>query len=249
MKSFKIAVAQIPSDKGNVESNIKLHIQAINLAGKNAISLIVFPELSLTGYEPELAESLAFSVDDERLIKLSSVAKDNGTFVVLGAPLKSENKVEIGSIIISPEGETSTYSKMHLHPGEGDFFNAGSQLKTIEIENHKIAIAICADMNNPSHAQAYSENGATVYIGSVLITEGGYAEDTQKMANYAQQHNMLVAMANHNQPTGGWSPTGKSAIWNDKGLLAVASKTENALVVAQHIDKVWVSDVINIEQA
>lgn len=203
--------------------------------------------MSLTGYEPQLAKSLALSVDDQRLGVLSTTARNNGLFVVAGAPLKLESQVEVGAVVISPSGAIATYSKMHLHPGEEDYFSAGKQLKMLEVENQKVALAICADMNSAVHIDAYVEQGATVYAGGVLITESGYVEDTREMASDAQKHNMLVAMANHNQPTGGWSPIGRSAIWDGNGLLSAAGKTEDVLLMAQQINGAWTSEIIKIE--
>lgn len=36
-------------------------------------------------------------------------------------------------------------------------------------------------------------------LSGVVFTENGYVLDTKQLAEYAQKHNMLVAMANHNQ--------------------------------------------------
>lgn len=66
-ENLKIAVAQISSTKGDVSVNINLHLKAIKKAKTKDVSIIVFPELSLTGYELEIAESLAFKMDDIRL--------------------------------------------------------------------------------------------------------------------------------------------------------------------------------------
>ena len=41
----------------------------------------------------------------------------------------------------------------------------------------KIALAICADFANPSHAEAASAQQAEVYIASALISEAGYEVD------------------------------------------------------------------------
>ncbi len=60
------------------------------------------------------------------------------------------------------------------------------------------------------------------------------------------ESNMVVAMANHNQPTGGWSPIGKSAIWSSSGLLARADERQNALVVAENSEQGWTGWVIDI---
>ena len=97
----------------------------------------------------------------------------------------------------------------------------------------KIAIAICADTNNPDHVKIYADKGASIYVAGALVTEGGYNSDTEKLATYAKQHNMLVAMANHNRPTGGLKPVGKSAAWSKDGLLTMAGENTSSLVISQ----------------
>ncbi len=244
--NFKIAVAQIPSEKGNIDKNIQDHVKAIQCAIEHAVSIVVFPELSLTGYEPELAENLALTLDDERLSSIQEIAVNNNTYVVVGAPLKTKDLPEIGAIIFCPDGGISSYSKMNLHPGEEKYFKAGKELKTIIVKNQKVAIAICADTNNPMHAKAYSENGASIYIAGVLITEGGYTPDTEKLNYYAEQYHMLVTMANHCQPTGGWQPVGKSSAWDENGILAVAGIDSKSLVISEKMDGHWSSVIVEM---
>jgi len=246
VSNLKIAVAQMSSIEGDVDENIKNHLIAIGKASQIGVSYIVFPELSLTGYEPELAGSLAFSTDDSRLKPLIDSAMEKNINIGVGAPLKSDGLPKIGLIIISQVGTVDTYEKMYLHSGEEAYFNRGTNHNCITIGNTKIANAICADTNNSNHARTCSELGASVYIAGVLITEGGYDSDTAVMAAYANEYNMLVAMANHSQPTGNWAPIGKSAIWSNTGLLASASENQNALVVAEKLDGHWSGQVIEI---
>lgn len=246
MKKFKVAVAQIPSIKGNINLNITAHLNAIYKAGTKDVSLLVFPELSLTGYEPELAKSLAFTPNDLRLTELIQAAKNYKMHIIVGAPLKTESLPQIGAIIISPEGKVLTYSKMNLHPGEEEFFSAGTSHLILEVEDKKVAIAICADTGNSEHAKYYGNKGADIYVAGVLITEGGYALDTSRLESYAKNYKMLVAMANHNKPTGGWSPIGKSAIWNSDGLLTSAAEIKDSLVIAENISNNWISEIIEL---
>lgn len=67
MEKFKIAVAQIPSEEGNLDKNIELHMNAVELAQKYSVSIIVFPELSLSGYDLDMASRQALPVHDKRL--------------------------------------------------------------------------------------------------------------------------------------------------------------------------------------
>ena len=60
---MKICLAQTRSFKGEVQKNIENHLRMVKQAIASQASLIIFPELSLTGYEPELAKELAANID------------------------------------------------------------------------------------------------------------------------------------------------------------------------------------------
>lgn len=246
MQNLKIAVAQVLSIKGCVDENILAHLQAIEKASVLDVSYIVFPELSLTGYEPEIAKHLAFSLDDIRLKPLIDSAIKNNIKMAVGAPLQSEGLPKIGLFIISASGAVETYAKMHLHSGEEQYFSEGQAHHYVNMNDTTIANAICADTNNPKHVNDCVEFGASVYIAGVMVTESGYDDDTLAMKNYAKKYNMLVAMANHNQPTGGFRPIGKSAIWSSSGLLAEASETQNTLVIATKYNNKWSAQAVEI---
>lgn len=246
MSNFKVAVAQVPSINGNVDANIDVHLRAIEKASELAVSYIVFPELSLTGYDPEHALQFAFTLNDSRLQPLIDSAINNNINIAVGAPLCADGLVNIGLIIISPKGIINSYAKMNLHSGEELYFSKGDHYHCLSINGCKIANAICADANQPKHVEHYAEVGAEVYIMSVLITENGYQSDTRLMASYAKKFNMLVAMANHTQPTGDWAPIGKSAVWSENGLLASANETQSALLVAEKRERGWIAEVIEI---
>lgn len=72
--NFKIAAAQVSSVGGDVSANIEIHLNAVKKAYSLGISYLVFPELSITGYEPKLSKQLAFSKNDPRLVPLQEAA-------------------------------------------------------------------------------------------------------------------------------------------------------------------------------
>ena len=55
---MKIGIAQIDSKRGDIKKNIALHKERIHLAKEKEVNAIFFSELSITGYEPELASVL-----------------------------------------------------------------------------------------------------------------------------------------------------------------------------------------------
>ena len=239
-----MAVAQISSVDGNIAENIAVHINAIEKAASVGVSYIVFPELSLTGYLPECASDLAFTVDDKRLQPLIDIAKLNKITIGVGVPLLTTGLPHIGLVVIHPTGRVESYAKMNLHPGEEKYFSAGDKRHTFELSNIKVANAICADTNNIEHAKGCAALGADVYMASVLITTGGYDADTRMMSRYARYFDLLVAMANHNSATGDWNPVGKSAIWTKSGLLICADETQRALVIAERNDHEWTGQIV-----
>lgn len=63
---MKICVAQTRPVKGDIQSNIDDHKKLIEIAVSNGADTVIFPELSLTGYEPKLSRELATNQDDNR---------------------------------------------------------------------------------------------------------------------------------------------------------------------------------------
>lgn len=77
---MKIAIAQTRTIKGNISANIEAHKKFIDLALTLNAEAVFFPELSLTGYEPELANELAKNQNDSRLDTFQNISdKDNST--------------------------------------------------------------------------------------------------------------------------------------------------------------------------
>jgi hypothetical protein len=139
---FKIAAAQVPSVCGDLESNIATHAAAIVAAARHQVAVRVFPELSLTGYEPDWAAQLAIAPEDGRLAPLLSLARRHRVEVVAGAPLNNGTaKPALGAIVFSAGGTTRTCRKMHLGPGERPYFVPGDLPLAIHVAGHTVGLA------------------------------------------------------------------------------------------------------------
>ena len=93
-----IGAAQPEPSRGDVAENLERHVRLVRLAAKHEVQALVFPELSLTGYELDLAERLAFSESDSRLESLRKAASDHRMVVVVGAPVRLSSGLHIGAI-------------------------------------------------------------------------------------------------------------------------------------------------------
>ncbi|MFJ2709896.1 carbon-nitrogen hydrolase family protein [Pseudomonas sp. NPDC087346] len=251
MSKLTIAAAQSISVAGDLAANIKRHLRFIQEAAEQGVELLVFPELSLTGYEGEAAAKQAIDPEDAVLQPLRDLARELGVTTVVGMPvrLKENSGTFIGALILHKDGSLSVYSKQHLHTGEELVFAAGYGGSLLNIGSDAVALAVCADFTHASHAAAAAQLGADLYAAGVLISEKGYATDTNLLQAYAREHSMAVLMANHGGVTGGWVSAGRSAVWSSEGTLVMAADGPgNLLVIARRDGKQWRGQVIEVAQ-
>lgn len=242
MKSLDICAAQYCSVAGDLNANIDRHLQFMRLAAKQSVEFLMFPELSLTGYEPSVARELAQAPGAEILQPLRELAKQLEITTVIGLPLRLDggDPIFIGSLIFAADGSQGAYTKQHLHPGEEAVFSSGNGGALLNIGSEHIALSICADFMHASHVQAAAKVGAGVYATSVLISDNGYLCDSGLLKGYAQEHSLGVLMANHGAPSGGWSCAGRSAFWAPGGQLVVsAAGTGDCLIIARRRQGIW----------
>lgn len=245
MSKPTIAIAQTVPVSGDVSQNIKAHLKMIAIAGKAGADIILFPELSLTGYEPTLAHQLAFSFGDDRLEPLRNISKKLNMIIIVGAPFKDENGLQISSFIIYPNKPPAIYSKHYLHAGEEHYFVPGTFNETIKYNDEIISLAICADIAVPAHAKDASLMGCTIYLASVFITPGGYETDAAILRNFAKTYSMTVMKSNYGGPSGGFNTGGKSAVWDQDGsLLTACVAAGEGLAIAKKKDGAWNAEVL-----
>lgn len=78
-----IGVAQAVPAPGDVAANLAQHLRLARVAADAGAGVLVFPELSLTGYELERGPELAFSERDARLDPLLELAGVHGLWLVV----------------------------------------------------------------------------------------------------------------------------------------------------------------------
>lgn len=216
---MKICLAQTRPVKGDVQSNIERHKIMIDLAVSDGAEMIIFPELSITGYEPELAKELATTENDDRFDDFQKISDANQITIGIGAPLKQNAGISISMIFFQPQLARTVYSKKYLHADEEAFFvSVQSSIGLIGGEA-RIAPAICYELMVPEHSAAASENGAKIYLTSVANTAQGVERATASLSAIAEKYAMTALMANCVGRCDNFVSAGSSAVWNDKGLL------------------------------
>jgi predicted amidohydrolase len=216
---MKIAVAQTRPVRGNIQRNIEHHIRLVELAAENGAEIIIFPELSVTGYEPSRAKQLATDEGDSRFAVFQQLSDKNEIYIGVGVPTTSEDGIHISLVLFQPDQPPRVNSKMYLHADENPFFIPGSNLPELIINNTHIALAICYEISIPEHAEIAYSNGAQIYIASVAKTVKGVEKALHRLSDIARKYGMTVFMSNSVGMCEDGECGGQSSVWDDTGVL------------------------------
>jgi predicted amidohydrolase len=214
---MKICVAQTRPVKGNIEVNIHSHQRLIEMAVSVETDFIIFPELSITGYEPELVKELATTQDDVRFDVLQRISDTNRISIGIGVPIVAHNGTYISQVYFRPCKPREMYSKVFLHSSEEEYFVRGDRYMNLRIDDANIAPAICYELSVREHAERAATSGADIY--AVSVVEENIEKAIKRLTNVATEHSMTVMMANAIGKTGVYECPGKSSIWSNKGQL------------------------------
>lgn len=229
---MRICVTQLEPVKGSIEKNLNKHLMFIEATVEMKPDLMMFPELSLTGYEPDLARELATTASDTRLLPLQEVSDKHNLILCVGLPTANEGKLHVSMIIFQPGKKPITYSKQYLYHTETGIFTPGNTPCIIPFDaKNVIAPAICFELSNSGHVEYACQNHATVYMASVLNSFNGVDADIEKLSKIASTYQMATFMANHTGISGGHKCAGKSSVWDSKGKLIAQLDSETEGVI------------------
>lgn len=217
---------------GHVENNIRRHLELTRLAVRHNARLVMFPELSLTGYEPVRAAELARVANDPCFNELQSTANGLGVTIAAGVPLQAKGLPTISTLLFRPNAKRLVYSKMFLHPDEEPFFQPGMNSPILILDEPPIAMAICFEIAIPQHANRARNAGATSYVASVAKTAPGVVNASQRLSEIAAENSMSVLMANCLGVQDGSEYSGQSSAWDRNGnLVAQLDNVHEGLIV------------------
>lgn len=183
MKNYgfiRVAAATMATKVANATFNVRHAMKSlIELAYEKEVSLIVFPELSISGYScgDLFNQRLLLDRCEEMVAKLAEYSYEKNMAVVAGAPIPYNGRLYNCAIVIK-DGEVKGIVPKTYIPGHGEFcesrwFASGSDLihgpeilyagfsciispnQIFEIGNASFAVEIGEDLNNPIPPSAY----------------------------------------------------------------------------------------------
>ncbi|WP_439449274.1 carbon-nitrogen hydrolase family protein [Stenotrophomonas sp. ATs4] len=229
---MKIVAAQMRSAPGDIVGNIERHVHFIELAASCGGAAVFFPEMSLTGYEPRLAEQLAMTADDARLEVFQSLSDRHQILVAVGGPYRGKDGPEIGMFVFRSGQALAVYTKQMLHADELPYFKAGTTPLSVTLGDEILVPAICFESLQMESALRAKDVGATVYVASVAKNMIGMERAHRHYATVALELGMIVLVCNGVGHADGFEMAGESAAWDNSGALRCSAGTEDeALVV------------------
>ena len=238
--ALTLSAVQYTALDGGPAANIPEHIRLIEDADGHGARLVVFPELSLTGYRPEgLADPERWvTAADPRLDGLREICRRTGITAVVGAPFReADGTPRLASLAIRPGGLLEAGFKGWLHGPEQEAFRAGDRTAILDLDGWKIALAICLDAARPVHARTAAEAGADVYAVSARFTAGEGRRMALHLSARARENRMFSLLANLGGRTERGPSAGGSGFWGPDGLVirqAAGTGTEVLTATLQH---------------
>lgn len=247
---FTIAVAQIDPRLGDVEANLGLYEEQMRAARGLGADLVVFPELSLSGYFlKDMVSSVAVRLDSAEVKQLKRLSR--GRALIAGLVEETDDFRFYNSAVYCEDGEVvHVHRKVYLPTyglfDEGRYFARGDRIRAFDTRFGRSATLICEDMWHPSSVYIAALDRAVLLYCPSTSPLRGISDDQEKDDNarywerlnsiYAQTFSLFLVHANRVGFEDGVGFWGGSEILDPGGARLAKAKYCEADLIAAEID-------------
>lgn len=180
-----VALGQIYPKLGDVHANLEKHLDFIKQASDHGVDLIVFPEMSLTGYQvQDLVPEVAVTADrsDPVYTELLEASQWHNMDIVFGFVHKDvRNRFYIANAYLSGGETLHIHHKIYLPTygmfDDGRYFDQGESIRAFDTRFGRVGMAICEDFWHMSLPYVLWMDGADIFIfNSCSPTRGVQAD-------------------------------------------------------------------------
>jgi predicted amidohydrolase len=167
---LNLALVQMSTALGNVPANLKKHLAFINRARRQGAELIVFPELSLTGYAlQDLASAVACRPQATDPVFQPLLKASRGIDIAVGFVEEDiRNRFYISSAYLSGGEVVHVHRKVYLPTyglfDEGRFFALGDRIQAFDTRFGRMGMLICEDFWHSSSPYLLWLDGADLFL-------------------------------------------------------------------------------------
>jgi len=246
MPTLKVGAAQIAPVLGRVEENVEMHLRCIAEAQRQAADVVVFPELSLTGYDLTVtAAALSRRLDGDEVRAVARASRGITTIfgmVELGFAAQLHNSavaVRDGDVLfVHRKLNLPNYGKL----AESKLFAAGRQIDTFDLKDPwHASILTCSDAWNPGLVHLIAVGGATILILPINSASGTIYEHLFSNPEawrlvvqfYSYIYGLPTVVANRVGAEGDFTFWGGSKIFGPHGEMLAEAGDEEEIITAE----------------
>ena len=246
---IQLALAQVTAKLGDMQANLEKHLQLISQAREHRTDLLVFPELSLTGYIlQDLVSTVARKpTDDDPIFRPLLQASHDLDLVVGFVDEDARHRFYIASAYLSGGRVLHVHHKAYLPTyglfDEGRFFAQGNSIRAFDTRFGRVGLLICEDFWHASPPYLLWLDGADIFLFS-SASPGRGLNDREKLESarwvervtkaYASMFTSFVAHTNRVGYEDGLNFWGGAVIYDPNGeLISQGPYFEEALTFAR----------------
>ena len=250
MAQLTLGLAQMYPLVGNVEKNLQTHLNMIEQAAEQNVQLVVFPELSLTGYNVrDLVPMVARSIESETIQTLCEASRQHEIDVMAGFVHETSRHEYFIAAAYFSRGEI-----LHIHHkiypptygifDEGRFFGAGEHIRAFNTPFGRVGMLICEDFWHASPAYVLWVDGADMLLMQSASPARGVDREKIEtsywvngvLKTYSSVFTNYVVHCNRVGFEDGEVFWGGSAIYDPRGRLVIEAPHYDQTLTVQTID-------------
>jgi predicted amidohydrolase len=249
--SLTLGLAQIKTRLGDVPANLEKHLVCIEAASQQGVDVLVFPELSLTGYVvQDLAPMLAHAPVPEDAIfgPLLEASRARDMDLMVGfVDEDSRHRFYISAAYLSQGSVLHVHHKVYLPTyglfDEGRFFAWGDSIRAFDTRFGRVGMLICEDFWHASPPYLLWLDGADLMLFASASPGRGLGREDKLESSWWVEHinrayaSLFTAFVAHANKVGfedGLNFFGGSTVFDPNGeIVAQGPYHEEALTVAR----------------
>jgi predicted amidohydrolase len=251
MDSISVALSQTAGKFGEPEAALHLLDAEAARAAAGGATMLVLPELFLTGYNLGQARvrRLAEPANGALIGSAREVARSHGIALVFGYPEQTAAGVANAAMLIGENGAILlNYRKAHLFGAlDRDMFEIrGETFPVADYHGWRVGLAICYDIEITETARLFALAGADCMLVPTALMEPYDIVPRAVIPTRAYENQIYLGYANHCGAEGDIAYIGQSCICGPDGAVLAAAGSGAELIMARferaHLDRVRARD-------